>query len=121
MNNQYKLSPTGQFLTEMPYTIDPQETRMLKYPIGRWGRLWQEWMETEYPTEVTVLVMIGRWQIIPREIDREAELRFQELDKKYRLKNSRPESFPEVQIWEKERLLTVEHQVMKEIVFQLRE
>ena len=62
----------------------------------------------------------GRWQTIPRIIDREAESRFLELDEKYRQENPRPQTFSEIQSWEKIRLLTVEHKIMEEIVYQLR-
>lgn len=68
----YRLSPTGQMLTEIQYTENPEEQKMLRKPIGRWGRMWQDWVKAEYPTEVQIFVTEGRWQIIPRIIDREA-------------------------------------------------
>ena len=111
---------TGQYLTEIGYTVNREEAQLLRKPIGRWGRMWQEWVRTEYPTEVQVYVMEGRWQIIPRLIDREAERRFTELDEQYRKDNPRPTTFTEIREWEKMRLLTIEHQVMKEEVFFLR-
>ena len=43
-----------------------------------------KWMEAEYPANVDILVCECRWQIIPREIDIEAEERFDELDEIYR-------------------------------------
>ena len=116
----YKLSPTGQLLAEVAYTDDLQELELLKTPIGRWGRMWQQWMNTEYPTEVTVLIVTGCWNIIPREIDRQAEARFTELDELYRKENPRPVTFSEMQVWEKTRLLTIEHRIMEEIVYQPR-
>ena len=115
-----KLNPTGQYLTEMHYTDSPQEQSLLRRPIGRWGRLWQEWMKTEHPTEIAVLVMTARWQIIPREIDRQAENRWTELDEQYRRENPRPADFRSMQEWEKARLLTLEHIIMEEIVFRIR-
>ena len=116
----YRLSPTGQYLPEIQYTQNPKEQALLKKPIGRWGRMWQEWMRTEYPTEVTVLIVTGRWNIIPREIDKQAEARFTELDALYRKENPRPATFSEMQRWEKDRLLTIEHRIMEEIVYQPR-
>ena len=116
----YRLSPTGQMLTEIQYTENPEEQKMLRKPIGRWGRMWQDWVKAEYPTEVQIFVTEGRWQIIPRIIDREAESRFLELDEQYRRENPRPQAFSEIQSWEKMRLLTVEHAIMEEIIFQLR-
>ena len=116
----YRLSPTGQMLTEIQYTENQEMQKLLQKPIGRWGRMWQEWVRTEYPTEVQVFVTEGRWQIIPRIIDREAESRFREVDEQYRLENPRPQTFAEIQSWEKMRLLTLEHAIMEEIIFQLR-
>lgn len=43
-----------------------------------------KWMEAEHPADVDILVCECRWQIIPREIDIEAEERFDELDEIYR-------------------------------------
>ena len=116
----YRQSPTGQMLAEVAYSDSPEELELLKTPIGRWGRMWQEWVRTEYPTEMTVLIVTGRWNIIPREIDRQADERFSELDEHYRKENPRPTTFSEMQAWEKNRLLTIEHRIMEEIVYQLR-
>ena len=116
----YRQSPTGQMLAEVVYSDSPQEIELLREPIGRWGRMWQDWVRTEYPTEVTVLIVTGRWNIIPREIDRQAEARFTELDALYRKENPRPVTFSEMQKWEKHRLLTIEHRIMEELIFQLR-
>ena len=82
--------------------------------------MWQEWVRTEYPTEMTVLIVTGRWNIIPREIDRLAESRFKELDELYRKENPRPVTFREVQKWEKNRLLTIAHRISEEIIYLLR-
>ena len=118
--DSFRASTTGQYLTEMQYTENPREQALLRRPIGRWGRMWQEWVKTEHPTEVAILIMEGRWQIIPREIDRQAENRWAELDEQYRRENPRPQEFRSMQEWEKARLLTLEHIIMQEIVFQMR-
>ncbi|MBP3857893.1 MAG: TnpV protein [Ruminiclostridium sp.] len=115
-----KMNPTGQILSETEYTRSPQIAALLKRPIGRWGRMWQEWIKLEYPQEVQIYIMEGKWQLIPRQIDEEAEIRFQQLDRQYRKENPRPMTFQAIREWEKMRLLTIEHQVMREVVFQLR-
>ncbi|MBR5090280.1 MAG: TnpV protein [Ruminiclostridium sp.] len=115
-----KMNPTGQILSETEYTRSPQIAELLKRPIGRWGRMWKEWIRLEYPQEMQIYIMDGKWQLIPRQIDEEAEKRFNELDKLYRQQNPRPKSFLLIREWEKMRLLTVEHQVMQEVVFLLR-
>ncbi len=109
MDMEYRQNLTGQYNPEIEYTDDPYEQELLKNPVGRWGRMWQEWVRIEYPTEVAVYVMECKWQIIPRQIDIEVEKRFDELSEQYRHNNPRPKNFEEIRRWEKTRLLTVEH------------
>ena len=77
---EYELTPEGTYVPKIAYTSDPEEEKLLKKPIRRWGRAWMKWMEAEHPADVDILVCECRWQIIPREIDIEAEERFDELD-----------------------------------------
>ena len=44
-----------------------------------------------------------------------------ELDEIYRKDHPRPTEFNAIRKWEKERLMTLEHQVMEEIVYKRRE
>ena len=118
---EYELTPEGTYVPKIAYTSDPEEEKLLKKPIRRWGRAWMKWMEAEYPADVDILVCECRWQIIPREIDIEAEERFDELDEIYRKDHPRPTEFNAIRKWEKERLMTLEHQVMEEIVYKRRE
>lgn len=118
---EYELTPEGTYVPKIAYTSDPEEEKLLKKPIRRWGRAWMKWMEAEYPADVDILVCECRWQIIPREIDIEAEERFDELDEIYRKDHPRPTEFNAIRKWEKERLMMLEHQVMEEIVYKLRE
>ena len=69
---EYELTPEGTYVPKIAYTSDPEEEKLLKKPIRRWGRAWMKWMEAEYPADVDILVCECRWQIIPREIDIEA-------------------------------------------------
>ena len=105
---EYELTPEGTYVPKIAYTSDPEEEKLLKKPIRRWGRAWIKWMEAEYPADVDILVC-------------EAEERFDELDKIYRKDHPRPTEFNAIRKWEKERLMTLEHQVMEEIVYKRRE
>ena len=89
--------------------------------LFRSGRAWMKWMQDEYPINVEILICECRWQIIPREIDIEAQERFDELDELYRNNNPRPTEFEAIRSWEKMRLLELNHQVMEEIVYKVRE
>ena len=86
---EYELTPEGTYVPKIAYTSDPEEEKLLKKPIRRWGRAWMKWMEAEHPADVDILVCECRWQIIPREIDIEAEERFDELDEIAKLEDPR--------------------------------
>lgn len=94
---------------------------LMNNPIDRWGKEWQRFMETNYPEEIPLLKESGRWEIIPRLIDREAWQMWELLRKQYAEKNPRPRTFVEIAAWEKTRSLVVEHEVMEQIVLQCRE
>ena len=93
---------------------------LIKTPIDRWGIAWQRFMETNYPEEIPLLKESGRWEVIPRLIDREAWQMWTLLRKQYAEKNPRPKTFIEIAAWEKTRSLVVEHEVMEQIVLQCR-
>lgn len=101
--------------------MTPEEEKLLKKPIRKWGKAWMKWMKANCDWLIEVLIMECRWQIIPREVDIEAEERFDELDEIYRKTHPRPTKFNELRRWEKERLMTIENQVMEEIVYKRRE
>ena len=53
-------------------------------------------MEMNYPEEILLLKESGRWEIIPRLIDREAWQMWELLRKQYAEKNPRPRTFVEI-------------------------
>ena len=114
-----KINSTGQILPDVRYTDDPEELRLLKKPIGKWGRMWQDWIESTYPGEVDIYVMAAKWLIIPRQIDEKAEKRWFELDELYQRDNPRPETtdFNVLRQWEPSKKLWIENIIMKDIVF----
>ncbi len=114
-----KINATGQILPDVRYTNDSEELRLLEKPIGKWGRMWQDWIESTYPDEVDIYVMAAKWQIIPRQIDEKAEKRWFELDELYQRDNPRPETtdFNVLRQWEPSKKLWIENIIMKDIVF----
>lgn len=78
-------------------------------------------METNYPDEILQLKANGRWEVIPRLIDREAWQMWELFHKQYAAQNPRPKTFVEIASWEKTRSLVVEHEVMEQVVLQYRE
>lgn len=94
---------------------------LMNTPIERWGAAWQRFMKTNYPDEILQLKANGRWEVIPRLIDRDAWQMWELLRKQYAAQNSRPKTFVEIAAWEKTRSLVVEHEVMEQVVLQCRE
>lgn len=90
-------------------------------PIDRWGAAWQRFMKTNYPDEILQLKANGRWEVIPRLIDREAWQMWELMRKQYAVQNTRPKTFVEIVAWEKTRSLVVEHEVIEQVVLQCRE
>lgn len=93
---------------------------LMSKPIDRWGTAWRRFMETNYSGEIPQLKANGRWEVIPRLIDREAWQMWELLRKQYAAQNPRPKTFIEIVAWEKTRSLVVEHEVMEQIVLQVR-
>lgn len=94
---------------------------LMNTPIDRWGAAWQRFMKANYPDEILQLKANGRWEVIPRLIDREAWQMWELLRKQYAAQNPRPKTFVKIVAWEKTRSLVVEHEVMEQIVLQCRE
>ena len=92
----------------------------MKNPIDRWGKAWQRFMEEHYPEEIPSLQGRLKWELIPRQIDREAWSMWELLRIQYAEKNLRPKTFTEIAAWEKMRSLIVEREVMEQIVLQER-
>ena len=102
-------------------TTDTATKKLLDEPIGKYGRKWQKFMEANNPEMIPHLQGNLRWEIIPREIDKEAEELYQILDDQYRTQNPRPTEFMETAKWEKMRLMEIDHEIMIQIVLQYRE
>lgn len=94
--------------------------KFMNTTIDRWGAAWRRFMETNYPGEIPQLKANGRWEVIPRLIDLEAWQMWELLRKQYAAQNPRPKTFVEIVAWEKMRSLVVEHEVMEQVVLQVR-
>lgn len=112
---EYIKTPTGQLNPDIRYTDDLTLEKLLKRDIGKWGYLWQQWIETT--TLNKVLYEFGcTWWIIPRIVDIKAYDRLEELNAIYERDNERPTNFNDVLAWETERKIWAEHIIMEEIV-----
>lgn len=117
----YKLDPTTfVYLEQLELGLSEEEQELMKNPIDRWGKAWQRFMEEHYPEEIPSLQGRLKWELIPRQIDREAWRMWELLRKQYAEKNPRPKTFMEIATWEKIRSIIVEREVMEQIVLQER-
>ena len=108
------------YLEQIDLGLTEEEQELMKNPIDRWGKAWQRFMEENYPEVIPSLQGRLKWELIPRQIDREAWSMWELLRKQYAEKNPRPKTFMEIAAWEKMRSLIVEREVMEQIVLQER-
>ena len=117
----YKLDPTTfVYLEQLELGLTDEEQALMSEPIGRWGREWQRFMTENHPEVLPSLKGRLKWELIPRQIDKEAWAMWELLRRQYAQKNPRPKLFVEIEKWERTRSLIVEHEVMEKIVLQYR-
>ena len=107
-------------MTEIKRNLNTEEQELMQNPIDRWGLEWRKFMKTHYPEEISALQENQKWELIPRQIDKEAWEMWELLRKQYAAKNPRPTTFLEIAEWEKKRTLIIEHEIMEQIVLQIR-
>ncbi len=107
-------------MNELKQTLTIEEQELMQNPIDRWGQEWRKFMQTHYPEEIYALQENQKWELIPRQIDKEAWEMWELLRKQYAAKNPRPTTFLEIAEWEKKRALIIEHEIMEQIVLQIR-
>ena len=113
----YKLDEeTFVYLEQVELGLTDEEQKLMEQPIDRWGQAWQRFMTENYPEEIPSLQGRLNWELIPRQIDKEAWAMWELLRKQYAEQNPRPKTFVEIQTWEKTRALIVEHEVMEQVV-----
>ncbi len=77
-------------------------------------------MTENYPEEIPSLQGRLKWDLIPRQIDKEAWQMWELLRKQYAEKNPRPTTFLEIAKWGKTRAFIIEHEIMEQLVLQYR-
>lgn len=108
-------------MTELKQILTTEEQELIQNHTGRWGEAWQKFMkENCTPDEILANFKDGEFDELARRIDSEAWAMWELLRRQYAQKNPRPTTFSEIVSWEKMRSLTVEHEVMEQIVLQIR-
>ena len=117
----YKLDEvTFVYLEQLDLGLTDEEQELMKNPVDRWGQEWRKFMTENYPEEIPSLQGRLKWEIIPRQIDKEAWEMWELLRKQYAANNPRPTTFNEIAKWEKTRAFIIEHEIMEQIVLQYR-
>ncbi|MBQ2881998.1 MAG: hypothetical protein IJE40_06985 [Clostridia bacterium] len=117
----YKLDEeTFVYLEQLDLGLTDEEQELMETSVDRWGQEWRKFMTENYPEDIPSLQGRLKWELIPRQIDKEAWEMWEMLQKQYAMKNPRPKTFLEIMSWEKMRQLAVEHEVMEQIVLQYR-
>ena len=113
----YKLDPTTfVYLEQMELGLTAEEQELMNEPIGQWGEKWRKLMEEMHPEQIPSLQGRLLWELIPRQIDREAwELR-QTLKTQYAKKYPRPTEWGELRTWENTFGLTADREIMETVV-----
>ena len=117
----YKLDEkTFVYLEQLDLGLTAEEQKLMKNPVDRWGQEWRKFMTENYPEDIPSLQGRLKWEIIPRQIDKECWKMWELLRKQYAEKNPRPKTFLEIAEWEKTRAFIIEHEIMEQLVLQYR-
>ena len=117
----YKLDEeTFVYLEQLNLGLTDEEQKLMENPVDRWGQEWRKFMQTNYPEEIPSLQGRLKWELIPRQIDKECWQMWELLRKQYAANNPRPTTFIEIAEWEKTRAFIIEHEIMEQLVLQYR-
>ena len=108
------------YLEQLNLGLTDEEQKLMENPVDRWGQEWRKFMQTNYPEEIPSLQGRLKWELIPRQIDKECWQMWALLRKQYAAKNPRPTTFTEIAEWEKTRTFIIEHEIMEQLVLQYR-
>lgn len=118
----YKLDPkTFLYLEQMELGLTDEEQALMSEGIGQYGEKWRAYMTENHPEVIPSLQGRLKWELIPRQIDKEA-LEYRELlRKQYAEKNPRPTTFTEIAAWEKTLGMIIDRAIMEDIVLNYRD
>lgn len=89
--------------------------------IGHYGEKWREFMIEKSPEVIPSLQGRLKWDLIPRQVDREALEYRMLMRKQYTQENPRPTGFIELVKWENTLGILIDRAIMENIVLIYRE
>lgn len=118
----YKLDPqTFVYLEQLDLGLTDEEQELMNEDIGHYGEKWREFMTENYPEVIPSLQGRLKWDLIPRQIDKEALEYRSLLRKQYAQKNPRPTEFAELVKWENTLGMLIDRAIMEDVVLIYRE
>ena len=113
----YKLDPqTFVYLEQLDLGLTEEEQALMNEDIGKYGEKWREFMTEFYPEVIPSLQGRLKWELIPRQVDKEAFEYMALLRKQYEKQNSRPTTFNELVVWENTLGMLVDRAIMEDVV-----
>ena len=113
----YKLDPqTFVYLQQLDLGLTEEEQALMNEAIGKYGEKWREYMEEFHPEVIPSLQGRLKWELIPRQVDKEAFEYRTLLRKQYAKENPRPTTFNELVVWENTLGMLIDRAIMEDIV-----
>ena len=60
------------YLEQLDLGLTDEEQQLMENPVDRWGQEWRKFMTENYPEDIPSLQGRLKWELIPRQIDKEA-------------------------------------------------
>lgn len=118
----YKLDPqTFVYLEQLDLGLTDEEQELMDEDVGHYGEKWREFMTENYPEVIPSLQGRLKWELIPRQVDKEALAYRELLRKQYAKENHRPTTFLEIAQWEKTLGMMIDRAIMEDVVLIYRE
>ena len=113
----YKLDPTTfVYLEQLELGLTDEEQALMNEEIGQYGEKWREFMTENHPEVIPSLQGRLKWELIPRQVDKEAMEYREQLRKQYAQENPRPKTFNELVVWENTLGMLIDRAIMEDIV-----
>ena len=113
----YKLDPeTFVYLEQLELGLTDEEQALMNEDIGQYGEKWRKFMMENHPEVIPSLEGRLKWELIPRQVDKEAMEYRTLLREQYAKENPRPTTFSELLVWEKTLGMLIDRAIMEDIV-----
>ncbi|MCM1167566.1 MAG: hypothetical protein NC299_17780 [Lachnospiraceae bacterium] len=141
----YKLDPkTFVYLEQLDLGLTDEEQALMSEDIGQYGEKWRQqgccrsrnrvaattsatkggrrqYMRENHPEVIPSLEGRLLWELIPRQVDKEAWEYRELLRKQYAVKHPRPTTFTEIAAWENTLEMMIDRAIMENVVLVYRE